>query len=243
MINLNKRSKYALIGAVLLAPLLFAYFYGPKSELTLLARLHYNTLFVYTPCLGRAETYDDGAVKFNYIRPPELLSHTAVLFMDPYAAGTTTPWHKGAKEVVDLGLPSGPLGTVYRFIPPAGSPVLSASGPGARAIKLKKGEGVIRTEEPSFKNYRPEFLYVSGKNGYIYRLPLPFYLERIVDRSWLFPALYHSGILSLLMPGSYTDLLPPRGFLKWFFTPSADKQLSCSGEAMLRSIEVSDRGK
>lgn len=230
MTHLNKKLKYSIIGTAILAPMLFSYFYGPKSELTLLSRLHYNALFVYTPCLGRLETFDDGAVKFNYRRPPAMLSHTAVLIMNPFNRGTET--FRYATEAISLDIPTG---YAYKFKPPAGKPFLLAP---VRTIKLKKGSGGIRIGGPAFKDYGPEFLYLSGKNGYTYEIELPFYLERMVDRSWIFPALYHSGILSML--GSFTNLLPPRGFFKWFFTPCADKQLYCSGEIMLKSIEVSE---
>jgi len=224
--------KYSIIGTVILTPALFAYFYGPKSELTLLARLHYNTLFVYTPCLGRQETYDDGAVKFSYRRPPALLSHTAVLFLDPTYHQTSEPF-ADATEAVSLEIPTG---YAYKFKLPS-KPALPAP---ASRVKLKKGMGEIRNGEPSFKDYGPQHLYLSGKTGYTYKIALPFYLERTVNRTWIFPALYHSGILSRLMPGSFTDYLPPRGFLNWFFTPCADKQMYCSGKVMLESIEVAD---
>lgn len=232
MTSPSKKLRYSIIGTAILAPMLFSYFYGPKSELTLLAKLHYNTLFIYTPCLGRLETFDDGAVKFSYRRPPAMLSHTAVLSIDPYNQ-RTDPF-RYAIEAISMDIPTG---YAYKFKPPAGKPFLPAP---ARTVKLKKGSGGIRTGNPSFKNYGPEYLYLSGKNGYTYEIELPFYLERIVDRSWIFPALYHSGILSRIMPESFTNLLPPRGFFKWFFTPCADKQLYCSGEIMLKSIEVSD---
>jgi len=228
----SKKIKYTLIGAALCLPLLFAYFYGPKSELTLLAKLHYNTLFVYTPCLSRLKTYDDGAVKFNYRQPPELLSHTAVLFVDPTYMRAADPF-SDALEAVSLEIP---VGYAYKF-KLAKKPSLS---PPARTLNLKKGTAEVRTWEPSFKDYGPERLYLYGKNGYIYQIELPFYLERITDRYWLFAALYHSGVLSLIMPGSFTGYMPPRGFLEWFFTPCADKQLYYSGKTMLESLEILD---
>lgn len=232
MTHPNKKIKYSLIGFAILAPILVSYFYGPKSELTLLARLHYNTLFTYTPCLGRLETFDDGAVKFNYRRPPTILSHTAVLVMDPLYRGRNP--FQYATETISLDIPTG---YAYKFKLPTGKPFIPAP---TKTIKFKKGSGEISTGDSTFKNYGPEYLYLSGKNGYSYKIELPFYLERVVDRSWIFPAMYHSGILSQIMPGSFTNLLPPRGFFKWFFTPSADKQLYCSSEVILKSIEVSD---
>ncbi|MHB0995168.1 MAG: hypothetical protein ACYC2I_02225 [Elusimicrobiales bacterium] len=228
----SAKFKYFLAGAALSLPLFFAYFYGPKSELTLLSRLHYNTLFVYTPCLSKHETYNDGSVKFDYRRPPNLLSHTAVLFIDPNFRAKDP--FADATEAASLELPTG---YAYKFKLPAGAPVLP---PPARTLKLKKGMGEVRTAEPSFKDYGPERLYISGKNGYLYQIELPFYLERIVDRSWFFAAMYHSGILSSLMPGSFTDYMPPRGFFKWFFTPCADKQMYYSGKALIESLEVAD---
>ena len=234
MTRLNKKLMLSLISAVILAPVLFAYFYGPKSELTLLSKAHYNTLFVFTPCLGSAKTYDDGYIKFNYTLPPVLLSHTAAFFIDPFYRGAANPFHD-ATEVADLDLPFKPS---YKYKTPAGAPGLEA--PGSKTVGFKKGKGVLRTEEPSLGSYGPEYLYILVKNGYMYRVAMPFYPERVVDRSWFFPALYHSRILSHVMPGSFTDLLPPRGFLNWFFTPCADKQMFCSASAALQSIEVAD---
>lgn len=223
--------KYALVGALLLVPALFAYFYGPKSELTLLARLHYNTLFVYTPCLGKLQSYDDGAVRFNYRRPPALLSHTAVLAQAP-GRNKTADLLQDATEAVSLELPFGPA---YKLKFKSEPPALPTP---TRTLQVRGGTGEIRPGDTSFKDYGPENLYLTRGNGYVYKIELPFYLERIVDRSWIFPALYHSGIFTLLMPGSFTDYLPPRGFLKWFFTPCADKQMYCSGKTMLESIEL-----
>lgn len=232
MPRLNKKSLLLALAAVS-APLLFAYFHGPKSELTLLARLHYNTLFVYTPCLSGLKTYDDGAVKFDYRQPPPLLSHTAVLFVDPLHHTWNDPF-ADALEAVSLELPTG---YAYKFKLPPGKFTLP---PPERTLKLKKGTGEVRKGDPSFKDYGPEHLYLSGKNGYVYQIELPFYLERISDGFWLPEALYQSGILSWLMPGSSYGHMPPRGFLEWFFTPCADKQMYYSGKTMLESLEVLD---
>jgi len=231
MPSLSTRLKYSLIGAAILAPMLFSYFYGPKSELTLLARLHYNTLFVYTPCLGRMQSYDDGIVRFNYRRPPALLSHTAVLFVTP-GHNRTADILQEATEVVNLELPFGPA---YKLKFKSELPALPTP---VRTMKVRGGTGEIRPGVSTFKDYGPEYLYLTLKNGYIYKIELPFYLERIVDRSWIFPALYHTGILTWLMPGAFADYLPPRGFWEWFFTPCADKQMYCSGKTMMESIEL-----
>lgn len=231
---ISKKKKYFLAAAGLLGlASLFAYFYGPKSELTLLAKLHYNTLFVYTPCLSRLKTYDDGAVKFNYRQPPELLSHTPVLFVDPLYHASNDPF-SDALEAVSLEMPTG---YAYKFKLPPGTLTLP---PPKRTLKLKKGTGEVRNWEPSYKDYGPEHLYLYGKNGYVYQIELPFYLERIGDSFWLPEALYQSGILSWLMPGSFSGRMPPRGFLEWFFTPCADKQLYYSGKTMIESMEVLD---
>lgn len=232
---INKKTKYLLFAATPLAlASIFAYFNGPKSELTLLARLHYNTLFVYTPCLSGLKTYDDGAIKFNYRQPPTLLSHTAVLFVNPlYLASRKHPF-ADALEAISLEIPTG---YAYKFKLPPGTLTLP---PPKRTIKLKKGTGEVRNWDPSYKDYGPEHLYLSGKNGYVYQIELPFYLERIGDSFWLPEALYQSGILSWLMPGFFFDRIQPRGLLEWFFTPCADKQLYYSGKTMLESLEISD---
>ncbi len=213
----------------------YAYFSGPVSKLTLLSRLHYNTLFVYTPCLSRLKTYDDGSVKFYYRRPPTALSDTAPLFISPTYNSAEQSQFSDAIEAIDLGIPACHYYS-YKFKFPK-RPKFS---PPTRTINIKNGTAEVHKGDPSVKDYGPEFLYLYGKNGYVYRIELPFYLERMEDRNWLFAALYHSGVLSLLMPNSFTDYLPPRGFLKWFFTPCADKQLYYSGKAMLESLEISD---
>jgi hypothetical protein len=227
-----KRIKYLAFAALIISvPLLFAYFYGPKSELTLLSRLHYNTLFVYTPCLSKTETFDDGYVRFTYKRPPEFLSNTAVLFIDPMRIRGTKDPFQDAIEAISLDIPTT---YAYKYKLPS-KPVFP---PAARTIKLKKGIGEIRPGDPSFKDYGPEYLYLTGKNGYIYKIELPFYLGRTGDTFWPLAALYQSGILSRLIPGCFPGYMPPRGFFEWFFTPCADKQLYYSGESILKSIEI-----
>lgn len=234
MTSVRKKAVILTASTLVVSALAFAYFTGPTSELTLLSRLHYNTLFIYTPCLSGLKTYDDGAIKFNYRQPPALLSHTPVLFVDPlYLASRKHPF-ADALEAISLEISTG---YAYKFKLPPGPLTLP---PPKRTIKLKKGLGEVRNWDPSYNDYGPEHLHLYGKNGYVYEIELPFYLERIGDRTLLFAALHHSGVLSLIMPGSFSDYMPPRGFFKWFFTPCADKQLYYSGKAMLESLEISD---
>lgn len=233
------KAKYLIPGGFLLCFGIIAYFFGPESKLTLLSRLHYNTLFVLTPCIGRTKTYDDGYINFKYTEPPGILSHTATLFTGLLHIYEVTPL-SDATEVVDMGITLKPS---YKYKVQGSRPnptEPTGSGPKPRAVNFRKGTGIIRTEKLLDESVGFEYLYITGRNGYIYRIAMPFYLYRKADMSWFFSAFYHSHILSWLLPGSFTDLVQPRGFINWFLTPCADKQAYCAANKVIKSLEVKD---
>jgi len=224
---------YLALGLTLALLALGAYRFGPESELTLFSRLHYNTLFVITPCMGKKQAYDDGNVTFNYTTPPSFFSNTASIFINTTHQADMNPF-RNAIEVIDMNLPFLPS---YKF---RESQPKDISRPiGAREIRFKNAKVIIKADGPSTAKYGPEFIYFTA-NGYIYRISLPTYAERMTDRSWLYASLHHSGILSTILPGAFSNFPPPRGFFAWFFTPCADKQLHCSSSEILKSLEILD---
>lgn len=230
------KPKFIYLGSGLILALLLAgvYRFGPESELSLLSRLHYNTLFILTPCMGEKRTYDDGSVKFHYIKPPRFFSNTAPIFIDPLHHSGLNPF-RDASEVIDMNLS---FHYAYKFRP--ARPSDSAPGIGTREIQFRNGKGVVKIEAPSATKYGPEFVYFT-KSSYTYRIPLPVYAERMTDKTWLSAALHHAGILDALLPGVFIEFPPPRGFFTWFFTPCADKQWHCSSNAILNSLEMQDQ--
>lgn len=203
-----------LAAAGLLGLALAFYFAGPASELTLLNRLHYNTLFLLTPCLGDRTIYDDGAVSFSYTTPPGTLNR-----QEPAFLGIFSTAGKDLASWEDLNLRLSPS---YRFKVSAGKSlagIVEASSP--RAVKVGNGEAFISTEGTFGGNGDLKFLYALGKNGYVYRLALPRYPARGLDDAWLLQAL---------------DAPRAQGFLYWFLTPAAEKQAYCSAELMIKTF-------
>ena len=214
--------------------LLLPYSFGPASNLTLLSKLHYNTLFVLTPCMGSTKTYEDESVKLDYIEPPDILRHTYYYWVPNSNDLTYDSPFTHASEAIDMEISLKPS---YKFKMPGGIPnpaKKTGKGPEPIIVNLKKGSGIIKTLCPIEKDLGFKDLYIVGKNDYIYRIAMPYYFERTVDGAWLFRALYHTGIL----PGSFTDRVKPRGFFTWFFTPCSDKQMYCSSNMIMKSLEV-----
>ncbi len=227
-------------GIIIFGLLILIYFFGPESKLTLLSRVHYNTLFVLTPCLGETKSYEDESIKFNYTKPPGIFSH---ITPSPAPSNLNPSYHSPfemASEVIDMGIAISPS-YKYKIQSNRFNPTEKTGiGPEPRTVNLKKGVGVIKTENPIDKDLGFEYLYITGKNDYTYRISMPFYVERIINKSWFYRALYHSGILSWLQSVDYSISARPRGFFTWFITPCADKQAYCSTNTIMKSLEVKD---
>lgn len=212
-----RRVKSIYLAAVgLLGLTLGFYFAGPADELTLLTRLHYNTLFLLTPCLGDSTTYDDDAVAFSYTMPPRMMNR-----QEPVFVGMFAPAGKELAGWEDLNLRLSPS---YRFKAPAGkslAEIVANSSP--QAVKAGNGEALIATEGAFGGSGDIKFLYAMGKNGYVYRLALPRYPARRDDAAWLAQAL---------------DAPRAQGFLYWLLTPAAEKQAYCSAEMMLKTFQL-----
>jgi len=230
----NQGVKYWALGIVSFSLIVLAYFFGPESNLTLLSRLHYNALFILTPCIGEVKSYEDESIKFDYIEPPGILRHVDYYWVPNSNDLTYDSPFRHASEAIDMRISLKPS---YKFKLPGGIPnsvEKTAKWPEPKIVNLKRGSGVIKIVYPMEKDLGFKDLYVTGKNDYIYSIPMPYYFERTVDGSWFFRALYHTEIL----PGSFTDIVKPRGFFTWLFTPCADKQMYCSSNMIIKSLEV-----
>jgi len=238
--------KYWGIAGLFAGLMLLAYFFGPDSKLTLIARLHYNTLFILTPCVGSVETYSDEAISFNYTVPPVALNRTASAFINPFSSRRGP--ESDISGYIDMNIPLKPshkykaqaakeAGTVNSGAARL-EELLGRSGPAPVKAGLKKGTGFIRKEGIFGGPGNFEFLYVLGKNDYVYRIVMPFYPYRHNDDFlWLELALYNANLLSR---DHYTNLPQPRGFWNWFLTPSADKQAYCCGNTIRKTFEIKD---
>lgn len=242
MVATNRMLKYWGLAGIIFCLALIFYFSGPASELTLISRLHYNAVFNLTPCMGMRKNYDDGVISFSYPVPPAILNRTPPVFISPFQSKRESE-ALGAYIEVDAQLkPS------YRYPAPAyietqapAEPrlkaILRSSGAEPVKMELRKSSAFVRKEGAFGGEGDNEFLYVLGKNGYIYRLAMPRYPSRKHNGLWLVQALYNSGLLSR---DYYTDQPQPQGFWKWFLTPGADKQAYCAGNALKETLEVKD---
>lgn len=211
----------------LIAGLTLVYLAGPANKLGRLSRLHYNALFLLTPCLGPSAAYDDGAVAFSYKVPPDMVNRQEPAFWDLFsrAGSRLAGWE-------NLNVRLSPS---YRFKAPAGkdlAAIVAAASP--QVVKVSGGDALMTTEGVFGGSGDLKFLYVMGKNGYVYRLAMPRYPAREESGSWVRRALESTPLLEVVS----TDMPRSRGFLYWFLTPSAEKQAYCSARTTLKTLAL-----
>lgn len=237
--------KTYLAGGVLLLLSVILYFSGPARELPLLPRLHYNAVFMLTPCVSRTAAYSEDGISFHYLIPGKLLRFPER--SDPSLTHHPMPVSATLETAINtevMDIPLQPSNKYWRI--GAGASVSNSSGPAllpgfARDVgyeksrpSISRGQILLRREGLAGGNGEYEFLYTYGDNGRFFRIAMPRYPARRHKNSWFHQAAYNSRLLPLdMMEG------PQPGFLRWFLRPGAEKMEYCSGKLIRETIVYS----
>ncbi len=236
--------------ATVLVVIAFLYFAGPAKDLPFLYRVHYNTVYSLTPCVGKRGTYADESITFDYLAPFGFMDYPDLPATEGmFATGRWPGLQTEIMDLSDMGIPFEPSNK-YKKYPRFKTTAQNSNGAGASwflwesspAVSIPNlSEGAILERNEGLSggegNYR--FLYTAGKEDYFYRIALPAYSGRKGRSgmpSWIYSAAYNAK----LWPGELLEG-PQYGFWKWFMRPSAEKIEACSERILRRTIRSSDQ--
>jgi hypothetical protein len=221
------------VGALFCAAI---YISGPESKLTLLSRLHYNTVYLLTPCsVGETRKHSDESISFEYIAPPKSL---IVRHAD---GGPLNGFHRKnwLDEITDATILDSGIDYALKFRLPAKAQA-ELENQLRESAQVVADTGFvyhIRKENDFAAEGENDYLYAAGKNRYFYRILLPVYPNRDEDKWLLVRALHAAGMLNIQIGSEgYPIYAPTFGFVDWFFQPSAEKLSYCSAKRLRATV-------